>query len=185
MAEQSIALIGAASALAGVALTGAFTLLKGRQDRLDRQLDRDEQRLMMHREARRAAYAVFLAAYHKVDRHFEEVKKVIPPLDPREQICPQMPATESAIVELLEAGSTVALEGPAEMSAAAHDVVVACAALLEEFAQLLRDNVGTTTRLWALDSHSRDLALEKMDQACLAFTTSARRVLGGDDPGMR
>ncbi|MEU3294567.1 hypothetical protein ABZ722_19680 [Streptomyces longwoodensis] len=185
MAEQSIALIGAASALAGVALTGAFTLLKGRQDRLDKQLDRDEQRLIMHREARRDAYACFLTAYHEVDRSFAEVRKVIPPPDLTMPVSPQMPATESAITALAEAGSTVSLEGPAEMSALAHDVVVACAALLREFAQLVHANAGSHTRLWAYDCPTRDQAEEAMDQAYSAFAESARKVLGGDAPGMR
>jgi hypothetical protein len=57
MADQSIALISAASALAGVALAGGFTLLKGHQERTDKEADRDEQRRVMHRAARRDVYA--------------------------------------------------------------------------------------------------------------------------------
>ncbi|MFF6912892.1 hypothetical protein [Streptomyces sp. NPDC012466] len=185
MAEQSIALIGAASALAGAALAGVFTLLKGRQDRLDRQLDRNEQRLIMHREARRDAYARFLTAYHEVDRSFGEVRKAVPPPEPGLPVPPALSGVEAAITALSEAGATVSLEGPVEMSLAAHDLVVACSSLLREFAQLAHDNIGSDTRLWAYDCRARDQAEEAMDHAFLAFTVSARKVVGGDAPGMQ
>ncbi|WP_328503633.1 hypothetical protein OG828_36980 [Streptomyces sp. NBC_00457] len=65
MAEQSVALISAASALAGVVLTGGFALLKGRQERLDKQADRDVQRRVMHRESRREVYGQFISRYQR------------------------------------------------------------------------------------------------------------------------
>ncbi|MEV8046648.1 hypothetical protein AB0P02_22755 [Streptomyces griseoluteus] len=62
MSEQTVALISAASALSGVVLTGAFSLLKGRQERLSKEADRDEQRGIMHRDARRGVYAELLSS---------------------------------------------------------------------------------------------------------------------------
>lgn len=165
MAEQAAALISAASVLAGVALTGTFTLLKGRQERLDKQLDRDEQRRIMHREARRDAYAQFLAAYHEVDRKFEQVKKIFPASDSEQPVAPQLPAVEEAIIALKEAGSTVSLEGPPELSEAANRLCSACIALLHAFVVLSASNRGDSRRLWAYDSPDRDGAENEMDQA--------------------
>jgi hypothetical protein len=185
MAEQSVALISAASALAGVTLTGAFTLLKGRQERLDKQLDRDEQRHIMHREARREAYVAFLTAYHEVERKFEEAGRIIPPPHDDEPIAPELPAAEASIMALKEAGATVALEGPPEMRTAADRVVSACWALLEELAQVNRDNVGQSQRLWLYDAPDRDETQAELDRAVLNFQEAARGVLGGNAPGLR
>ncbi|MEV6577261.1 hypothetical protein AB0M92_03725 [Streptomyces sp. NPDC051582] len=184
MAEQAVALISAAGVLAGVALTGTFTLLKGRQERVDRQLDRDEQRLVMHREARRDAYAQFLTTYHEVDRRFAEVKKILPASNPDEPVASQLPAAEDAIIALKEAGSTVSLEGPPELSEAASRLCLACFALLLAYVSLGAAHRGDSRRLFAYDSPDRDEAEAEVDQAYAAFQGAARRVLGGDEPGL-
>ncbi|MGW4757283.1 hypothetical protein [Streptomyces chartreusis] len=185
MVERAAALISAASALAGVALAGAFTLFKGRQDRLDKQLDRDEQRNVMQRQARREAYVAFLAAYHEVERKFVEVGDVIPPPHADDLVAPELPATEAAIMTLQQAGDAVALEGPPEMAPAADRVVSACWDALSEFARLIADKAGQAQRLCKYDYPSRDRAETERDLAAFAFQDAARGVLGGNTPGLR
>lgn len=97
MAEQAIALIGAASALAGAALTGAFTLLQARLARVDKQIDREEQRRIMQRESRRIAYAQFMAAYHELDRSFTRVRRSVPGTSANDSIPSSLIETETAL----------------------------------------------------------------------------------------
>ncbi|MFI8988704.1 hypothetical protein ACIG63_27470 [Streptomyces antimycoticus] len=186
MADQSIALISAASALAGVALTGGFTLLKGRQERTDKQADRDEQRRVMHRAARRDVYAELLTAYHEVDRNFREVAKTRPPADPTVPIPSGSDVAyqaEASINALRQAAAAVALEGPAEAGAAADKLCEACFSLLIAFAGLDVEHAGSSEPLWSYDSTERDEAQTEVSRACWAFIEQARATLGGDAPG--
>ncbi|MFE5682685.1 hypothetical protein [Streptomyces sp. NPDC056512] len=186
MAEQGIALIGAGSALAGVLVTGVFTLLKGRQDRLDKQMDRDEQRRNMHREARKGAYASLLAAYYEVERKMGEVAKVRSGVA-SEPVALELPIAEAAIVAIGEAASAVALEGPVDVAAEAQRLYRACFNLLAAYAVLANGGTGDEvgTRLWAYESPERDARQEEVKRSRLAFLESARAVLGGNDPGLR
>ena len=188
MAQQSIALISAASALAGVVVTGTFALLKGRQERLDKQADRDEQRHVLHRAARRDVYAQLLTAYHEVDRQFGELYKTRPSTDanvriPREQdIFAQV---EVLIHTLREAAAAVALEGPTQASAAADDLCEASSLLLFACARIGVDHAGETDPLWSYSSSARDEARIALTRAHWKFIDCARAALGGDAPGFR
>ncbi|MEU0075392.1 hypothetical protein ABZ027_38560 [Streptomyces sp. NPDC006332] len=183
MIEQSVALISAASALAGVAVTGGFTLLKGRQERLDKEIDREEQRRVMHREARRDAYSQFLSAYHETARGFQEVKKLVPPAHVDDPAGDEMDDLEAAIIALQEAGSNVTLEGPPQVQFAADELVEACRDLNLEYTRLCAAKCGQTQRLYFYDSPDRDQADVRLRRAYRSFQEQARSALGGDSPG--
>lgn len=186
MAEQSIALIGAGSALAGVLVTGVFALLQGRQNRLDKQMDRDEQRRLLHRQARKDAYAALLVAYHEVERSLEAVSKSRS-IAPGAAVPPLFYTAESAVVALWEAGSAVSLEGPSEAAAAVkrlHDASVKYLGALAELAMEAEAD-DSDSPLWARESPARSATKAEFKQAYRSFVETARVVLGGNDPGLR
>ncbi|WP_158756459.1 hypothetical protein [Streptomyces sp. NRRL S-475] len=183
MAEQSIALISAASALGGVVLTGAFALLKGRQERWDKQADRDEQRRVMHRASRRDVYAQLLTQYYEVDRKIETARRLRPTSTPDAQVDDELLEAEASIRALREAASAVSLEGPQSVSAAADLLVEACWSMLTVLSDLHVDHAGSDQMLWALPSPERDQARIRLRQALDYFVVQARKALGGDSPG--
>jgi hypothetical protein len=183
MAGESVALIGAASALAGVVVTGTFTLLKGRQERLDKSAERDEQRRIMHREARRSAYVEFLNASHVAERKLHELKKIYPAARPDDPPAPAMEDLEAAIIALREAGSTVSVEGPAEMHMLADALVATYWDVFIQYARLFRSHHGESNYLFTYASPERDAAAQAMAGAQLDFELAARKFVGGDAPG--
>jgi hypothetical protein len=183
MAEQSVALISAASALGGVVLTGAFALLRGRQERLDKQADRDEQRRVMHRESRRSVYAQLLSQYHEADRKLRATGQLTPPPSRDAQVADELREAEESVVALYEAAAAVSLEGPEPVSAAADELTEACWSLLQVVADLYVDHAGSDERLWSLNSPDRDRSRIEVGRAKRSFVQRARSVIGGDFPG--
>lgn len=183
MTEPFIALVGAGSALAGVLVTSSFTLLKGRQERRDKQMDRDEQRQIMHREARRGAYAAFITAFHEADRKLNEVARTRSG-GSDEPVAHELPAAEMAIIALQEAGSAVSLEGPLAVATEARRVTRACFDLLATYAELSA-SAESGLMLWQCESPTRASDEAAVKQAHSAFVEAARAVLGGNAPGMR
>jgi 3-methyladenine DNA glycosylase AlkD len=183
MAEQSVALISAASALGGVVLTGAFALLKGRQERLDKQADRDEQRRVMHRESRRHVYAQLLSQYHDADRKLRATGQLKPLPSPDAQVADEMLEAEESVIALYEVAAAVSLEGPEAVSAAADELVEACWSLWRVVDDLYVDHIGSGEPLWTLDSPERDRSRTEVGRAKRSFVQQARSVIGGDFPG--
>ncbi|ASQ95534.1 hypothetical protein [Streptomyces sp. 11-1-2] len=115
MADVWGTLIGAGAVIAGTALTGGFTLLKGRQENADKERDRLEQRLARHREIRRDAYLDLLSKAEEVD-------------DLQHQYLSADSASVDALREALSTASgmlhqslkIVRMEGPAPVAQAAQ-----------------------------------------------------------------
>jgi len=181
MADYWGAVIGAAGVLAGGLLTGGFTLLKGQQDRRERDLDRIEQRRVLHRNTRRAAYLDFLNAYSDLDHSIDGLWLQVPPADvastPAEFA--EYDRLESA---LLKAEAALALEGPPEVAVAARSVAEAFGGEGRAVANLLRRHVGTQQMPLnvALPSERETTAIR--ERSFVTFLEEARRALGGDAP---
>lgn len=104
--------------MVGAGLTGGFTLLKGRQERVDKERDRLEQRTSRHREIRRDAYIALLSDAKSVD----SLQRDFSPSNP-------LPRTEylreltAATDQLYQSLLIVRIEGPDEVAAAAQELV--------------------------------------------------------------
>ncbi|MFE9381104.1 hypothetical protein [Streptomyces sp. NPDC006855] len=117
MAEIWSTLVGAGAVVVGAGLTGGFTLLKGRQERTDKERDRLEQRITRHREIRREAYLQLLDCAQKLSLcqgRFVGVDGL--PDDLQAEL-------GSAMRDLSRSLLVVRMEGPVEVAAAARDLV--------------------------------------------------------------
>ncbi|MEV0602311.1 hypothetical protein AB0I82_23830 [Streptomyces sp. NPDC050315] len=181
MAEQWSVLVGAGGALLGVALTGGFTLLKGRQDNTEKQRDRIEQRRVALRETRRTTYVRFLSAYHEVDSKFLDAWKIRPALlgaTPSPQLLDVL-ASATALREVL---TEIALDGPPEVSAAAYDLYGAVWDTATLLNRLVTEHADSEQHLFRL-SDMGDGERERT-AAQVRFVQAASTAIGGNLPGL-
>ncbi|MEV3848132.1 hypothetical protein AB0J30_15210 [Streptomyces microflavus] len=118
MAEIWNTLVGAGAVVVGAGLTGGFTLLKGRQERTDKERDRLEQRITRHREIRREAYLSLLNNAEAVDtlqRDFTMSEEGSP-----EEFRSEL---DTASARLHQSLLVVRMEGPSEVADAAQELV--------------------------------------------------------------
>ncbi|MGW3586241.1 hypothetical protein ACWDM8_33520 [Streptomyces rubiginosohelvolus] len=184
MADRWIALVGAGSALAGVGVTGAFTLLKGRQETREKQRDRIEGRQMLHREARRDAYLEVVRASHEFDEYMDDVWLGLAVGLPDDPPRPPWDDAEAAVKRLREAAAKVSIEGTSEVAEAAHDLWVSNYDALHDANRLSGENAGNTTdRLFVLADANGSTTESVRIAARGRFIAAARAALGGDAPG--
>ncbi|MFI9231836.1 hypothetical protein [Streptomyces rimosus] len=168
------AVVGAGGVFLGAALTGAFTLLKGRQEHRG-------QRQQAQREARRAAYAAFLASYHEVDRKISAASKLRPSAVAGGPPQPAMAEAAVSAEEFKEAVASVALEGPRIVASAAFELQNAVWDTVAELAGLCVDHVGSERPLFEL----RDPGTERhRSLAHPTFVTAANITLSGHYPDL-
>ncbi|WP_433397053.1 hypothetical protein [Streptomyces sp. CA-146814] len=183
MADRWIALVGAGSALAGVAVTGAFTLLKGRQEAREKRRDRAEGRRILHREARRGAYLEVLRAAHEFDEYMDDVWKGLPVGLPNDPPRPPWREAEAAVKRLREAAVKVSIEGTAEVAASAHDLWISNYDALHDANRISGENAGNSTeRLFMLADANGSTSEPIRVEARNHFIAAARAALGGDAP---
>ncbi|MCT9009506.1 hypothetical protein [Streptomyces rhizosphaerihabitans] len=118
MSDSWSTLIGAGAAIAGAALAGGFTLLKGRQENADKERDRLEQRLTHHRAIRRDAYLDLLNKAEEVD----DLQRDYLAADGA-AIGELRVALSTASSKLHQSLKVVRMEGPAHVAEAAQRLV--------------------------------------------------------------
>ncbi|WP_143094603.1 hypothetical protein [Streptacidiphilus jiangxiensis] len=177
------AVISAASALGGLALTGLFGALKGRQERLAQaQADRSRsERRAGHRLERREALHLHDGCREEGAIVGNTRRQAALPTAlswPRiwEDYFPALEAPESE-------AEYVRLEGPPEVSDAARELNNAALEAHRGMEAAARAHLGTAEVLVKLISDEQ-LALHAAEVVALReFIARARRALGGDDPG--
>jgi hypothetical protein len=185
-ASNAPALIAAASVLGGVMLTSTFNMLKGRQERKDKEAEREEQRRILHRSARKEAYAALLTSYAEADVALDEFGLLRPSAHPATGLAPEVVRAKNAVLAFRSAVAAVVLEGPAEVGNAARNLQSSCGICLTvrliavndhpnsdmPVAQLMTPNVPGVV-------NQDQMRQERHD----AFVAAAREALGGDAPG--
>ncbi|MFI5986362.1 hypothetical protein ACIBEA_36565 [Streptomyces sp. NPDC051555] len=182
MADLWSAAIGAGSALIGVALTGGFNLLKGRQDFREKEAERREQRRVMHRTTRRDVYLEALRAYHAADREIQDLLRAYPGIAPDAPADPAFGETEAAILVLREACAAVVLEGPDLVSEAAHNVWTSCLDVYTTAADVSNSNPGSTSRIFMLMTDEQSEVEYARHHARGQFIRAASDAIGGRAP---
>jgi len=183
MVDRWGAIIGAGGALLGVALTGGFSLLRGRQEFRDKDAERREQQKIMHREARREAYLDVLRKYHEVDRKIQELWKTRPGPDSEVPVAPIVIETDAAILDLREACANVILEGPDGVGQAAHGLWAACYAVSNVTNEIALANHGSDRRLFQLATDEQSTLEAARHSARGQFMRAASDAIGGRAPG--
>ncbi|WP_329336724.1 hypothetical protein OG866_20680 [Streptomyces sp. NBC_00663] len=183
MVDRWGAAIGAGGALLGVALTGGFNLLRGRQEFRDKEAERSEQRKIMHREARREAYLDVLRKYHEADRKIQELWKIRPGPDSEVPVDPIVLETDAAILDLREACANVILEGPDEVARAAHGLWTACEEVSTVTNEIAFANHGSDQRLFQLAADEQSALEAERHSARGQFMRAASDAIGGRAPG--
>lgn len=184
-ASNAPAVIAAVSALGGVFITSAFTLLKGRQERKDKRDDRDEQRKILHRAARKEAYAALLTSYAAVDAALEEFSLLSPSALPDTGLAPEVVTAKNVVLALRSAVAAVVLEGPSEVGNAAQELENACDVCLTVRLLAVAQNPNSDESVYSL---AKPIApgVVNQDRRRLEnlrlFITAAREALGGDAP---
>lgn len=117
MAELWSALVGAGAVIAGAALAGGFTLLKGRQESADKERDRLEQRVTRQREIRRDAYLTLINRAEAVD---DLQRSLLSASSTREEVMLEL---DTASTRLRQSLLVVRMEGPAEVAQVAQGLV--------------------------------------------------------------
>ncbi|MFJ2749772.1 hypothetical protein [Streptomyces sp. NPDC087297] len=182
LADRWSAVIGAASALIGVALTGGFNLLKGRQDFRDKEADRREQRRVMHRTSRRDVYLEALRAYHVADREIQALLKIRPGATAEDSGDPAYEETEAAILVLREACAAVILEGPDAVAEAAHGLWVSCLEVYAMVADVASSHYGSSSRIFMLMTDEQNEFESARHRARGQFIRVASEAIGGTAP---
>jgi hypothetical protein len=179
------ALIGAGSALAGVLVTGSFALLKGRQDRSEKQRDRDEQRRVMHRTTRRDVYLGLLTAYGDVEAQLERALLLTSSSLRGTDVPAEFRDFDAAIRTIRAAVAVVTLEGPTSVSVAASAIPDACVAAFIGLGTAALDSNEDVmiTRLLPPSTPGRPNVLVALRDSRDAFIVAAREALGGNAPG--
>lgn len=147
MADTWGTVIGAGAVIAGATLTGGFTLLKGRQERAEKERERLEQRVVRHREIRRDAYVALLSKTQEMDELIAEYSNR--GLEARAEYRERLGAAETKLYQCL---AVVQMEGPAEVARCAKKLVV-------EYVELCRLTVFsgvTIVQLMAAHTSSTD-----------------------------
>ncbi|TJZ41450.1 hypothetical protein FCH28_37075 [Streptomyces piniterrae] len=117
MADYWNVIIGSASALLGTTATGYFGLRQGWQNSYEKERDRESQRWLVHREARRAACSKLVSKHYEFDKFVEELWSSRP--GENRQIIAD---TEVTVASLLELVTLVQLEGPPSVGNAAESL---------------------------------------------------------------
>jgi hypothetical protein len=179
------ALIGAGSALAGVLVTGSFALLKGRQDRSEKQRDRDEQRRVMHRTTRRDVYLGLLTVYGDVEAQLERALLLKSSSLRGANVPAEFRDFDAAIRTIRAAVAVVTLEGPTSVSVAASAVHDACLAAFLGLgnAALESSEDALIIRLIPPSTPGRPNLMDALRSSRDAFIAAAREALGGNAPG--
>ncbi|GFE38490.1 hypothetical protein Stube_31630 [Streptomyces tubercidicus] len=101
----------------GTSATGFFTLRQGWQNSYEKERDREAQRWLVHREARRGAYSKLVSKHYEFDKLVEALWKS------RSSENPQLISdTEAVVSSLLELVTLVQLEGPPSVGLAAESL---------------------------------------------------------------
>ncbi|MEU8742978.1 hypothetical protein AB0C39_04945 [Streptomyces parvulus] len=177
------AVIGAGGALLGVALTGGFSLLRGRQEFRDKEAERHEQRKIMHREARREAYLDVLRKYHEVDRKIDALWKTRPSSHPDAPVDSIILEVDTAILDLREACANVILEGPDSVAQSAHNLWTACDAVSTVATEISVAHYGSDQYLFMLITDEQSAAEAARHSARGEFIRAASNAIGGRAPG--
>ncbi|MDH6704640.1 hypothetical protein P3T27_001343 [Kitasatospora sp. MAA19] len=181
MADNWGAVISAASALGGVGFTGPFGVLRSRQERLAQQMSTREERRSAHRLERREAYIRLMAAMKKVQSAGHTCRDAVPPSsDPWPPIWQNY---YEALVALDREAEYVQLEGPPEVSDAARDLNSSAVHSYYVLETAAKAHLGATQPLVTLLSDEQMSNRREEDTRLHDFIASARRALGGEDPG--
>ncbi|MEU0674426.1 hypothetical protein ABZ330_16295 [Streptomyces sp. NPDC006172] len=165
MADLWSTLVGAGAVVAGAALTGGFTLLKGRQENADKERDRLEQRLARHREIRRDAYLDLLNKAQAVDNLQRDYLSA-----DATSVVALREALGNAAIELNQSWKIVRMEGPVQVAEVATRLV-------DSYAELSRRmGSGDLTLGRLLDSRIETLRIQD------EFLMIAARALDGSSP---
>ncbi|WP_042364067.1 hypothetical protein [Streptacidiphilus neutrinimicus] len=118
--------------------------MKRRQEHSDKQADRDEQRKMLHRKARKDAYSALLVAYAGFDEAINKVWLVQADTPTDDGIPAAFHEAEQALLDLRPAVSAVALEGPPAVVASPNQPAVERhrVASLDQFVSAAREALG-------------------------------------------
>ncbi|MFI5644811.1 hypothetical protein [Kitasatospora sp. NPDC051705] len=181
MTDNWGAVISAASALGGVGLTGLFGVLKSRQERLAQQMSVREERRSAHRLERRETYIRLMAAMKKVQRAGHICRVAVPPSsDPLPQIWQDY---FEALEVLDREAEYVRLEGPPEVSDAARDLNSSAVRSYYVLETAAKAHLGAAQPLATLLSDEQMSNHREEITRLHDFIASARRALGGEDPG--
>ncbi|MCX4598362.1 hypothetical protein OG819_55490 [Streptomyces sp. NBC_01549] len=178
MSQLFGALSGGLFALAGVSVTGAFTLLKGRKESADKERDRLELRLERQQEVRRAAYAGFLCACHQADDKFMDAWAA--PLG--EDSATAVVAAREAARSIREWQVTVALAGPRKMAGLTDDLCKKYTTELVVIKDLRQEHATDPGCAGDYRTPEQQRQVEERWDVHSLIVGEGRAVLGGDLP---
>ncbi|MFJ9445161.1 hypothetical protein ACIRRH_25315 [Kitasatospora sp. NPDC101235] len=180
MSELAATLIGAGGALAGVAISGMFSMMQARRASEERQLDRLEQRRASDREARRDLYAQLVS----VARRAVAANEVLWRASPAELEGTDAQAVadaEELVAEFEHAANLVMLAGPPQLAEQAKQLLWVYEDSLATAKAIAKENPGSAGRVWQLATPGQARIDEALGEARMAFIADARKALGGDD----
>ena len=163
-------------------MAGGFSLLKGRQDRAEKDRDRHESRRVLHRSTRRDAYLEFLNAYGEIDHVLTELWMLQPPETRETQAPSEFRDMDRAYGVLRKAQAVVALEGPQAVAAVAHVVVLAVREEHKAITEVCFRHVGDSEVAITLATVAERGTEANRHRVHGELLGTARHALGGDAP---
>ncbi|MFI1394581.1 hypothetical protein [Streptomyces sp. NPDC020681] len=179
MVHAEVALISAGAALAGVAVSGGISLLRARQDRLDKQADREEQRRTQRLETRRAAYVAFLEAVTAIEDALEAIGSFEVPAT-REEFDRHGLAENATLTAFVNRVMEVIVAGPSEMEMKAKGIWESIVDLVGSYDNAFEAHRTDSDRqqLEALVERDHRVMRNRLSNRRSAFAAAAREQLG-------